>query len=259
MCRPAPSGSSLRREGSLSIGPHDRRLSSGYHGGVGPDRWLGRLLAGDRLLWRVLLSLALVGLAFVFDRLACGALRTLTLYDHLGEVREGLVAAKFLGSGLGAVVVGGVVWALDRRHWRRAGVLWLAVALAGLGTNLVKAATGRERPSHDDQPLGEERYAFHGPGRGLGQAPFQSFPSGHTTGAFAVATCLAAYYPPARWVAYAVAAAAGVNRVVEHEHFLSDVVAGALVGHLVAAWLLALAPVRRTWQAGSVDSGRPPP
>jgi membrane-associated phospholipid phosphatase len=214
---------------------------------------------GNRLVRRLVLGLGLLAVAFVIDRLACPVLRTVTLYDHLGEVREGLVAAKFLGSGLGAVVVGSVVWALDRRRWRRAGVLWLVVALAGLGTNALKVASGRERPSHDDQPVGEERHAFHGPQKGLREAAFQSFPSGHTTGAFAVATCLAAFYPQARWVVYGVAAAAGVNRVVEHEHFLSDVIAGALTGHLVASWLLSLAPLRRRWQQGRVDSGRPPP
>ena len=221
--------------------------------------WLQRILPGNHLLRRLLFGLVLVGVGFVLDRVACSVLRTLTLYNHLGEVREGLIAAKFFGSGLGVVVAGGVVWALDRRRWRRAVVLVLVAAAAGLGTNLLKAVSGRERPSHDNQPVGEERLAFHGPARGLGEAPFQSFPSGHTTGAFAVATCLAAYYPPARWVVYAVASMAGVNRVVEHEHVLSDVMAGALVGHLVAAWMLSLAPLRRRWRSDSVDSDRPPP
>ena len=35
---------------------------------------------------------------------------------------------------------------------------------------------------------------------------------------------------------------AGVSRVIKHQHFLSDVVAGALVGHLMALGALLAAP-----------------
>jgi membrane-associated phospholipid phosphatase len=204
-------------------------------------------------------GVALVALAFAADRAAFGVLRTVTLYDHWGELREGLTAAKFLGSGLGTALVVLVVGVVDPRGWRRALVLLAVVAVAGLSAGTLKVVTGRERPSHLDQQVGRERMAFQGPRRGLKEAPFQSFPSGHVTAAFASATCLAAFYPPARAVCYGVAAAAGVNRVVKHQHFLSDVMAGSLVGHLVAAVLLGLAPVRRLWQCETVDTGGVPP
>jgi membrane-associated phospholipid phosphatase len=157
-----------------------------------------------------------------------------------------LTAAKFLGSGLGTVVVGLIIACLDPLRWRRAASLWLMVAVCGLGAGVVKIATGRERPSHLEQPAGRERLAFHGPRRGV-EAPFQSFPSGHTVTSFASATCLAAFYPPARVVFYSIASATAVNRVVEHQHFLSDVIAGALMGHLLTLWLLHRKPVSRWW------------
>jgi membrane-associated phospholipid phosphatase len=221
-----------------------------------------------KLRYRLLIAAVLLALAFVVDRVAFGVLRALTLYQiwgEWGEMREGLLAAKFLGSGLGTVVIALVVGVLDRRRWRRAGVLVLVVAAAGLTTTVLKGVAGRERPSHRDQVVGQERIEFHGPGRGLREAPFQSFPSGHTTGVFASATCLAAFYPPAGAVFYAIAGAAAVQRVVDHEHFLSDVVAGAMVGHLLAMALLAWPRLRRVWEpelvdtVDTVDSAKPSP
>jgi membrane-associated phospholipid phosphatase len=209
---------------------------------------------GRVLLCRFLIGLALVAAAFLVDRQAFEVIRSGTFYDHSGEVREGLTAAKFLGSGLGTVVVGLVVALVDRRGWKRAAALWLVVATAAAGGLALKGLAGRERPSHLDQPVGQERMVFRGPRAGVRFAPYQSFPSGHTLSAFAAATSLAAFYPPARAVCYAVAGASAVNRVVKHQHFLSDVVAGALMGHLWALWLLYRPAVRRWWGVEPVDS-----
>jgi membrane-associated phospholipid phosphatase len=197
---------------------------------------------------RLLVGLLLLVLAFVLDRYAYGVLRTVTLYDRWGEMREGLTTAKFLGSGLGTVLILLSVGLIDRHGWRRARVLLLVVLAASGLAAAIKVTSGRERPSHLDQKPGEERISFQGPGKGLRQAPFQSFPSGHTTTAFATATCLASFYPPVRILFYAVATANGINRVVKHQHFLSDVTAAALIGHLMSLWLLGLPWVHRMQQ-----------
>jgi membrane-associated phospholipid phosphatase len=211
-------------------------------------------------LWiRLAVGLVLVAVAFVVDRPAFGVLRSSILYDHWGELREGLTAAKFLGSGLGTALIAGVVGVVDPRGRRRAAVLLLVAIAAGLAAGLLKIGVGRERPSHFDQPVGAERIVFRGPEMGLGEAAYQSFPSGHVTAAFASATCLASFYPPARVICFGVATAAGVNRVVKHQHFLSDVVAGGLLGHLMALLLLHRTPLRHWWRAEIVDreGGRP--
>ncbi len=204
---------------------------------------------------RVSLALALLALAFLLDRPAFPFLRAVTLYDRWGEMREGLTAAKFLASGLGTLVVGLVVGFLDRRGWRRAAALWLVVILASASGAVLKGLAGRERPSRAGQVAGAERTVFHGPRLGLSHASCQSFPSGHTLSAFAAATALSAFYPRARAVFYAVAAATGINRVVTHQHFLSDVVAGGLLGHLLAGWLLRRRRLRRLWTG---DERTPP-
>jgi undecaprenyl-diphosphatase len=199
------------------------------------------------VLRRLVIGLALLAIAFAVDRHGYTVLRTLTLYEHWGEMREGLTAAKFLGSGLGTALILLSVGFLDPRGWRRAGVLALVVLTAAATGGIAKMLAGRERPSHLDQVPGQERIAFHGPSRGLREAPFQSFPSGHTLSSFASATTLAAFYPPARVVFYGVATATAINRVAKHQHFLSDVVAGALVGHLMAWWLLRRRRIKAGW------------
>jgi len=61
-----------------------------------------------------------------------------------------------------------------------------------------------------------------------------SFPSGHAAGAFAAATVIAREHGRAAGaIAYAAAAAAGYARIANNKHYLSDVVAGALIGRLI--------------------------
>ena len=61
-----------------------------------------------------------------------------------------------------------------------------------------------------------------------------SFPSGHASAAFAMATTLAEYRPHYKWLAYCVAAYIGWSRVEADRHYWYDVAAGALLGHYVA-------------------------
>lgn len=211
-----------------------------------------------RFRWRLAAGAVLVLISLACDPWGYNVLRSLLGYDHWGEMRELVVTAKFLGSGLGTALIAVVVGGLDR--WRRAAVLVLVVLVAAGVAGLVKTMTGRERPSHLDQiPGSERRWAFRGPARGLSDASFQSFPSGHTAGAFASATALATFYPPARVVCWSVAVACGVSRVVKHQHFLSDVSAGAVVGHLIALWVLGWPGVRRWWEGREIDTSRAPP
>ena len=93
---------------------------------------------------------------------------------------------------------------------------------AGAITPLMKAAFGRRRPS---QTTGIVEF-------GQGGA---SFPSGHTTQAFAVASVVASHYHSI-WVklgAYGLAGLVGWSRMEEKAHYASDVVAGALIGIVV--------------------------
>ena len=69
--------------------------------------------------------------------------------------------------------------------------------------------------------------------------PDFSFPSGHTTSAFAAATALAIFYPRLGIPALLFAALMAFSRLYLFVHFPSDIAAGAIIGSL-CAWAACL-------------------
>ncbi len=103
----------------------------------------------------------------------------------------------------------------------------LAFAASGLLEFTVKHLAGRPRP---DAAL--PAMMLTGPSF----APdVDSFPSGHATSVFAVATVFAVFYPRLRWPLYGLAITIALGRVYLERHYLSDVMAGALIGTVIAS------------------------
>lgn len=117
---------------------------------------------------------------------------------------------------------------------RRAVLLTLPVLLAGGAAEVVKLLVRRLRPGHD---LGVYHFRpWEWPfwnGIGLG------FPSSHTAVAFAAAAVLGRMYPAIRWLTLVAAGGCLLARVLSHAHYLSDAVAGALIGEASAATIWA--------------------
>jgi membrane-associated phospholipid phosphatase len=114
-----------------------------------------------------------------------------------------------------------------------------AYITGGTVMTLVKLLTGRTRPSY--YPAGvEAEPRFLGPfHRKLNDAngtnENSSFPSGHSTVAFAVATVFASEYKDKPWVSivsYTTASLIGASRITENKHWTTDVIAGAALGYV---------------------------
>jgi membrane-associated phospholipid phosphatase len=103
--------------------------------------------------------------------------------------------------------------------------------------NLVaKAITRRERPSDIPAPEPFTGTFFNG-----GKSPLKgsSFPSGHATAVFSVATVVAYRYRNHWWVpvaAYALASTIAASRITTLAHFPSDVFLGSAMGYAVARY-----------------------
>jgi membrane-associated phospholipid phosphatase len=135
-----------------------------------------------------------------------------------------------------------LVW---RRHWLRATAFTLAVLTSELFIGPVKAWTDRARPP---QALIETTAA--------------SFPSGHAiaTAVTAVGLVLVLAHPgPSRWRwevnAVIFTSIMALSRVYLRAHWLSDTVAGALLGAgLALGWPALLMALRHRWNAAAPTS-----
>ena len=121
-----------------------------------------------------------------------------------------------------------------RATWRRA-----PSSSASSWTTSSRGLTGRQRPfvaDGEDHWFGPARFFSAIRGR-HGRRLYGSFPSGHSAAAFALATVVALQYRHRAWVpvmAYTIAAGVGLSRMTMDQHWASDVVVGAVIGHLVA-------------------------
>jgi membrane-associated phospholipid phosphatase len=111
-----------------------------------------------------------------------------------------------------------------------------SIVLAGIIGTGIKLTAGRQRPYADTaNPYNFQLW------RGFQDDKYRSFPSGHTTAAFAFASTLTRetqfWWPHATWyvgtVFYGGASLIGISRIYNNMHWASDVMSGAAIGTLV--------------------------
>ena len=169
-------------------------------------------------------SLAVVGTALAIDR----PLRD-EMLRHSGN-NSFVAQVERFGAQYAAGVVGGfyVMGALtDDENSIQVAQDGLAASLiaSGIITPAIKLVAGRSRPRDNNG-------VYHFKPFSNGNS---SFPSGHTTEAFALASVIANHYDDT-WVtctSYSIASLVGLARTYHQAHFASDVLAGALIGTLV--------------------------
>jgi membrane-associated phospholipid phosphatase len=168
-------------------------------------------------------------------------------------LRGGARAFNTLGDP-GAVIVAGGSYIVGRvahsEHLADLGFHAVeALVVSGAATGLVKGITGRQRPYVDDRDADDFTL-----GRGFSSGARTSFPSGHTTAAFAVASVVAAetrhWWPGASHVVvpllYGGAGLVGLARVYDARHWTSDVVLGAAIGIASGRWVVRRGHAPRT-------------
>jgi hypothetical protein len=118
-----------------------------------------------------------------------------------------------------------------------------AIADVDLLAGVMRSVDGRLHPR--DIPLnGDYTHTwFKAKGTYLNRG---SFPSGHTAGAFAVATVFARRYGRRHrwvpWVAYSLAGLTGVSRITDSAHFPSDAFVGGLIAYTIARFVVLREP-----------------
>ena len=151
------------------------------------------------------------------------------------------------------MVLGGigflVTWRLRNVRWQRMILAaMIASTLAGMTINLSRLTTGRTRPR------AVAAQGWYGPKNGekwlIGEADFNSFPSGHTATAFGFAGVFLFAAPEWGLLAIVVASAVAISRILLGAHHPSDVITAATVA-LGIAWLVCEFLGRR----GRVDFG----
>jgi membrane-associated phospholipid phosphatase len=175
-------------------------------------------------------ALVAIGAAHSFDdrvrdHFATGSKAILNGGEDKNSLRDAApTVAIIAGTGLYAAFID------DRDGYREAWSLIEAGAFSGATAEVLGYATGRERPDATTSP---NEWGKGG----------DSFPSLHTTVAFAVGTVFAEsgndeYRWIRRIIGYGVATATGYVRVEENVHWLSDSVAGAALGIATARFVL---------------------
>ena len=131
----------------------------------------------------------------------------------------------------------------DRKAFQTTLLCMQAAITSGTWVRLGKILTCRERPVAtyiDNRP---DHDFWWGPFQQFnsrisnhrGMAYFDAFPSGHAATAFSIASVFAHQYadkPFVSPVAYSIATLVGITRLTEHDHWVSDVFAGACIGYL---------------------------
>ena len=187
----------------------------------------------------ILLCIALFAVIGQIDHATLSIVHGFTdpLVDQIGDI------GNALGEGLTLVLislaVGGIGLWISADRWKFAGIYsLLAHGISGLLTQILKHSLSRPRPRIMDTTEWEIGPTL--------ESGLDSFPSGHTSGSFSVATVFAYYFPKGRIVWLGLASFVALCRVIKGSHFPTDVLGGLLVGMGCG---LILVHSRNTWKA----------
>lgn len=132
----------------------------------------------------------------------------------------------FVGDGIFAVCLIGVMFFYFKKK-QEAYTLLLSFLISGIAVQVIKNLIDSPRP-HLFFERGQYLFFIDG----VTLTNYHSFPSGHTTTAFAIATVMVLFSKRKNWQLLFLLAASlvGYSRIYLAQHFLSDVIIGAAIG-----------------------------
>jgi len=140
---------------------------------------------------------------------------------------------KFSPVIIGGLYLGGFL-AKDKRLAGTSLAAAKALFVSSVFTQAIKQITHRHRPFQDEIP---DRADWDGP---FSKTSFNSFPSGHATAAFSLATVFAFEYRKTVWIpclAYTLATGTAISRLYDNKHWASDVVIGSAIGFFTGRFM----------------------
>ena len=179
-----------------------------------------------------LISFLLVFMGFTFFLAYCGKAKSFILLNSYHSKSLDLFFSKFtfLGDGLFVVMLA-VILFFTLKTQRLSILILISYIVSGLLAQLLKHSFNAPRPKVFLKP--EEYQHFID---GVSIANYESFPSGHTTSAFALAFILAHSTNKKSFqiILLIFAIAAGYSRIYLGQHFLTDVLSGAFLGTFIS-------------------------
>jgi membrane-associated phospholipid phosphatase len=197
---------------------------------------LKSIFVKNRYFFAGFLFFFLVGFIFLVTKGKAATFLYLNPY-HGTTLDAFFINFTYLGDGLFSVAV--IIILLVLRRWSQALQVLIAFLGSALLAQLLKNIFSMPRPR---EFFGQGQYSYFIDG--VTRLGFSSFPSGHTTSVFALATMLALFEKNKKWnILYlCVALGVGYSRIYLGQHFLGDVLVGSLIGVLLAVlvhWLFS--------------------
>ena len=170
-----------------------------------------------------------VGITYAFDYNIRDKVQGLKRNSTLNDVTDfssNVVGNPLVHIGIAAAVYGGGIYA-DSALWKETGLmLGEAALLADSGSLILKQGVGRGRPDVTRDKNNFKPFQF--------KTDYDSFPSMHTSSAFAMAAILSSTSESiyTKLLYYSAATFVGFSRIYQNKHWASDVLMGAALGEL---------------------------
>ncbi len=185
----------------------------------------------------------LIFLAFVVSLYYDSYIVKLVPYFHTGFLTDFFYGVTFTSSEIIMffLLTSLFLWNENKRRWILP--LWFTLLISSIVGFVLKVVVQRPRPFQlglIDLPaifLKDSFYVWD-----------FSFPSGQTILAFCALPILSKEFPKLKWVWLALAILIGASRVYFGFHFLSDVIAGGLIGYLIGAMIVRMEKENKFWE-----------